>query len=156
MRIAKAQLELTKYVGMDSDFESEIDLETKDIPEAKINEKWEELIDKKHEYLRIKYEIPECVHIFLYGMGGALLPSDLAIFKRHLSAWVKGKLTEYQCKELHFRFEECEEADWGWIMLERPLPYYDLDTENNPIEVLEEMKSIGTRSKKKTKLPELV
>lgn len=155
MRIAKAQLELTEYVGMDSD-ESELDLETKDIPESEINEKWNKLVDKKKEYLRIKYEIPDNLYIFLFGMGGALLPSDLAIFKRHLSAWVKGKLTEYQCKELHFRFEECEECDWGWILLEQVLPYYDLDSENCPLEVFKEIISIGTRSKKKAKLPELV
>jgi hypothetical protein len=132
MRVAKAQSELSE------------------IPEC----------DDRDEFsakLRVKYEIPELVHLFFPGIDGALTRSHMTTCKPHLASFVKGKLTENAMSDLIFFFEECAECDYGWILVERPMGFYnDQTTADHMDDVRREIESIGTRSpSKNTKLPKI-
>ncbi len=107
--------------------------------------------------LRAKYDIPELVYLFAAGCGG-LGNYDVKNCKPHLASFVKGKLTENAMSDLIFFFEECAECDYGWILVERPMGFYNDQTAADHIDdVLREIESIGTRSpSKNTKLPKIV
>jgi len=134
MRVAKAQQELTEfylgvYLGEEDPLESG---------------------EKKIKKLREKYEIPDGVFIFERASGGsAFEPCSISNVKPHFSAWVKGKLTSDQCMDIYWYFEEVRQADWGWIMLERPMGYYQLPSDDDQESIRLEMISIGTRSRSK-------
>jgi hypothetical protein len=137
MRVAKAQQELTQFYcdGIDKNQSGK----------------------KKLKELREKYEIPNGVYLFEAASGGsAFTRNSVGNLKPFFSNWVKGKLTEEQCNQVYWYFEEIREADWGWIMLERPLGYYDAPIDDDQEAIRLEMLSIGTRSRSKnTKLQPL-
>ncbi len=142
MRLAKAQEELTDFCE-NSEHIAHVD--------------YPAIFKQRAVHLREKYEIPEGVHLFEASMDGALTTGSVRDCHKHLEAWVKGKLTKKQCVEIYFFFEEIEEADWGWIMLERPLGYYGASFEGDSDSIYQEMISIGTRSRSKiTTLTELI
>lgn len=125
-------------------------------------EKREALLQEKCQYVRAKYDLPKSVHIFIGDMDAALSYSDVSDIMPYVSSFVKGKLSEKDWSNLQFYFEECAECDYGWILIESPLCFYDCkpddgDKENHSIEaIIGEMKSIGTRSKAKNrKLPKI-
>jgi hypothetical protein len=129
MRVAKAQSELAAIT--EGDDEKEL--------EAK---------------LRTKYDIPEGVYLFFWGVDAALTKDDAKTCKPHLAAFVKGKLTEQGMWDLIYYFEEYAECDYGWIMVERPMGFYGQPSDNDMDDVRREIESIGTRSRSKnTKLP---
>jgi hypothetical protein len=106
--------------------------------------------------LRTKYDIPEGIHLFFEGVDAALTKDNAKICKPHLAAFVKGKLTENSFSDLVFFFEECAECDYGWILVERPMGFYDQPSHEDMDAVIAEMESIGTRSRSKnTKLPRI-
>lgn len=127
MRVAKAQSELSGY--LDSHDEEE----------------WDE--GETMEKIRLKYDIPDTVHLF-YGEG-ELTKETAKLYKKHLAAFVRGRLTEDAFDELIFCFEEDAECDYGWIMVERPMGFYragGLEISADGIaEIVAEMRSIGTR-----------
>lgn len=152
MRLAKAQSQLGEY--LDSSEFYDLTNDDNGLPQAD----GDDLRKKKENELREKYDIPKGVYLFYKGIESAITPQEANRCKPHLSAWVKGKLTEDQCNDIYFYFEEMSQADWGWIMLERPLQYYDaahdddqesirLDDDQEAIRL--EMESIGTRSRSK-------
>ena len=106
--------------------------------------------------LRTKYDIPAGVHLFFEGVDAALTKDNAKICKPHLTAFVKGKLTANSFSDLVFFFEECAECDYGWILVERPMGFYDQPSREDMDAVIAEMESIGTRSRSKnTKLPRI-
>jgi len=154
MRLAKAQAELTEFCG-DGE-RGEYEKLMAGVPEDQCNDESERIINEKRRKLRAKYEIPDGVHLFYQGMESAVTPQEAKGCKPHLSAWVKGKLTADQCVDIYYYFEEMSQADWGWIMLERPLGYYDAPSDDDEDAIRMEMESIGTRSRSKNnKLPPL-
>lgn len=53
-------------------------------------------------------------------------------------------------------FMEIAECDYGWILIDRPMHFYGGEGSNPSCEEIDkEIISIGTRSKKKVKLPKL-
>jgi hypothetical protein len=139
MRVAKAQSELSE------------------IPECDEGCEFSAKIDELSAKLRVKYEIPELVHLFFPGEDGALTRSDVTTCKPHLASFVRGKLTENAMSDLIFFFEEFAECDYGWILAERPMGFYnDQTTADHMDDVRREIESIGTRSRSKnTKLPQI-
>ena len=102
---------------------------------------------------RAKYDIPEGVHLFL---DAALTKYNAKACKPHLAAFVKGKLTKNGMSNLIFYFEECAQCDYGWILVERPMGFYDQPSDEDMDDVRREIESIGTRSRSKnTKLPRI-
>ncbi len=105
---------------------------------------------------RVKYEIPEGVYLFSPGVDGALTKSDIATCKPHITAFVRGKMTENGMSDLLFYFEEFAECDYGWVLVDRPMGFYNAPSANHMDDVRREIKSIGTRSRSKsTKLPRI-
>lgn len=143
MRLAKAQSQLGEY--LDSSEFYDLTNDDNGLPQADEYD----LRKKKENELREKYDIPEAVYLFYQGMESAVTPQEAKGCKPHLSAWVKGKLTADQCVDIYYYFEEMSQADWGWIMLERPLGYYDAPSDDDPEAIRLEMESIGTRSRSK-------
>lgn len=132
MRVAKAQSEL-----------GEMDLD-------------DERIKSKRIELRAKYDIPEGVHIFLPDFDSALVKDEVKHIIPYVGAFVKGKLTENAFSDLVFYFEECAECDYGWILAERPMGFYDEPSRDDMDAIVAEMESIGTRSRSKnTNLPRI-
>ena len=106
--------------------------------------------------LRTKYDIPEGVHLFFGGVGVTLTKNNVKTCKPHLAAFVRGKLTEDGISDLMFYFEECAECDYGWILIERPMGFYDQPSDEDIGDVCREIESIGTRSRSKsTNLPRI-
>ena len=131
MRVAKAQSELAE-----GDDEGD-------------DEKEKESAAKQ----RAKYDIPEGVHLFL---DAALTKYNAKACKPHLAAFVKGKLTKNGMSNLIFYFEEYAQCDYGWILVERPMGFYDQPSDEDMDDVRREIESIGTRSRSKnTKLPRI-
>lgn len=102
------------------------------------------------ERLRVKYDIPEGVHLFGC-MDASLTNRNAKICNPHISAFVKGKLNEDGISDLLFYFEECAECDYGWILVERPMGFYDQPCNEDMDEIREEIELIGTRSRSKNK-----
>jgi len=151
MRLAKAQAELTEFCG-DGEC-AEYNRMMEGVADDAANDFHDKIVSERCNALRAKYDIPDGVHLFYEGMESALTPPSAKSCKPHLAAWVKGKLTKDQCSDIFFYFEEMEQADWGWIMLERPLGYYDAPSDEDPDSIKSELESIGTRSRSKnTKL----
>lgn len=129
------------------------------IPEDVSDEKREEIEKEISDRLnalalsiRDKYRIPEGVHLFQYDEGVWSMEE-----KTHLTPWIKawvaGMLTDDQFEHLHFYFEEYKECDWGWVLINEPLGYYDcISNWKSHKDALRELHRIGTRSKKKAKL----
>lgn len=106
--------------------------------------------------LRTKYDIPEGVHLFFEGVDAALTKDNAKTCKPHLAAFVKGKLTADGISDLMFYFDECAECDYGWILVERPMGFYEQPSAEDMDEIRAEIESIGTRSRaKNTKLPRI-
>jgi|688.fasta_scaffold927584_1 hypothetical protein len=143
MRVAKAQSELSEIPECDEECDEGCEFSAK--------------IDEFSAKLRVKYEIPELVHLFFPVEDGALTRSDVTTCKPHLASFVKGKLTENAMSDLIFFFEECAECDYGWILVERPMGFYnDQTTADHIDDVRREIESIGTRSpSKNTKLQKI-
>lgn len=150
MRVAKAQSELGEYLDS-SEF---YDLTNVDNGPPQVDEN--DLQRKKEDEMRKKYDIPEGVHLFVGGMDAALTKDNAKTCKPHLAAFVKGKLTEHGMSDMIFYFEECAECDYGWILVERPMGFYDQPSGEDMDDVRREIESIGTRSRSKnTKLPKI-
>ena len=148
IRIAKAQKEIIKrfYPRLE---------------EEKTDEERDQIMEELHQMkisLRQKYNIPNGVHIFddrdvFFKI--AMIGHRLEEYKPYIKAFVKGQLTESQYQDMAFNFEENDEFDYGWVLIERPLCYYGAPNEANVDinEIHKEMFEIGTRSKiKNTKL----
>lgn len=115
-------------------------------------------VDEKEfaEKLRTKYDIPEGVHLFFEGVDAALTKRDFKTCKLYLAAFVKGALTDHGISDLLFYFDECSECDYGWILVDRPMGFYNQPSDEDIDEIEAEIKSIGTRSRaKNTKLPRI-
>lgn len=150
MRVAKAQSELGEYFDSSECY----DLTNDDNGPPQADE--DDLQKKKENELRKKYDIPEAVHLFFEGVDAALTRDNVKICKPHIAAFVKGKLDENSFSDLFFFFEECAECDYGWILVERPMGFYDQPSREDMDAVIAEMESIGTRSRSKnTKLPRI-
>lgn len=107
--------------------------------------------DEAAETVHRKYDLPESV--FLFGHDSIFPKNVSSIYKKHLSAFVKGKLTESDVKDLIFSFENIDECDYGWILLERPMGFYGvgggLILEKHREAIRSEILAIGTRSSNK-------
>lgn len=111
--------------------------------------------DKLCNTLCAKYEIPDGVFIFS-PCDGPLLTSDIPSLKPWISAFVKGALTSDDMDLLLWFFMEIAECDYGWILIDRPMHFYGGGGACPSCEEIDkEIISIGTRSKKKVKLPKL-
>lgn len=97
--------------------------------------------------VRAKYEIPENVYLFFEGLNKQTAKACL----RQLSAFVKGTLDDDGIMDLIMYFDECAECDYGWIMIEQAMGFYQLKSEVKMDETIEEIKTIGTRSRTKNK-----
>jgi hypothetical protein len=134
MRVVKAQDEYGKF----SDTDEELS-----------NEDYKE----KEFALRKKYDLPNKVHIF----GGEwdedkCYSKYVNICKKHISAFVKGQLTEETFADLYFFFEEVVECDYGFILIDKPSGFYGAGGEGcDNDEIVKELKVIGCRSKIKNK-----
>jgi hypothetical protein len=127
-----------------------------DVPENAQNERSDEIINSLKEKIRAKYDIPDGVHLFSEGLDAALLKRDAKIIMPFIASFVKGKLSEDAMSEMYFFFEECAECDYGWILIEREMGFYNAPSSNDIDDVILEIRSIGTRSKAKNKkLPKL-
>ena len=146
MRVAKAQ----------KDYIEDIELHWLRHPsdqKGKIDKYPEE---EKKTQLRKKYDIPEGVHLFMDGVDSALLGFDAKACKPYIMAFVSGKLTKETLDHLLFFFEEVGECDYGWILVERPIGFYDAPSDDDFEEIMADIRSIGTRSRAKGKnLPKL-
>lgn len=110
---------------------------------------YEERMFKK---IREKYEIPDTVYMWGLERDGEpeLLGNVNAFAKPYICAFVKGKLNQKSIAELFYFFEEVNEYDYGWILIERPFCYYRAGGEHvDEDEINAEMIRIGTRSKSK-------
>ena len=146
MRVAKAQ----------RDYIEDIELHWLQHPidEEVERDKYPE--EEKKTQLRKKYDIPEGVHLFMDGVDSALLDSDAKACKPYIVAFVNGKLTGETLYHLLFFFEEVGECDYGWILVERPIGFYDAPSDDDFEEIMADIRSIGTRSRAKAKnLPKL-
>ena len=111
---------------------------------------------KRAAILRKEYDIPDGVHLFNDCADLALTPIDAKKCKPYIMAFVHGKLTKETLDHLLFFFEEDGECDYGWILVERPIGFYDAPSDEDVDEIMAEIRSIGTRSRAKAKnLPKL-
>jgi hypothetical protein len=102
--------------------------------------------------IREKYQIPEDVHLFQWDTGIDAM-EEKTLLTPWIKAWVAGMLTDDQFEHLHFYFEESKECDWGWVLMNEPLGYYDCGSNwKSHKDAIRELHRIGTRSKKKAKL----
>lgn len=133
MRVAKAQDDLWK---LSENLETEEDIKNLEIS------------------VRNKYDIPDSVYLFQDQEQNKLF---LPQAKKHISAFVKGQLDNSTFRDLYFFFEEYNECDYSWILIEKPSHFYAQDgVECNIKELLVELKAVGCRSKvKNKKLPVL-
>jgi hypothetical protein len=146
MRVAKAQ----------RDYIEDIELHWLQHPIDEDVERDKYPEEEKKNQLRKKYDIPEGVHLFMDGVDSALLDSDAKACKPYIVAFVHGKLTKETLDHLLFFFEEDGECDYGWILVERPIGFYDAPSNEDVDEIMAEIRSIGTRSRAKAKnLPKL-
>jgi len=146
MRVAKAQTDLIEDIELHW-------LQHPSDQKGKIDKYPEE---EKKTQLRKKYDIPEGVHLFMAGVDAALLHHGVKALKPYIVAFVHGKLTEGSLDVLLFFFDERGECDYGWILVERPIGFYDAPSDEDMREIREEIRSIGTRSRAKAKnLPKL-
>ncbi len=138
MRVAKAQSEFAEFA------EAQGELVEDDDEKA--------LLAK----LRMKYDIPEGVYLWDGGLGTDLAAHNAKTCKPYLASFVRGKLTENAMADLIFYFDEIDECDYGWILVERPMGFYGRPSDEDIDDVLREIISIGTRSRSKnTKLPRI-
>ena len=146
MRVAQAQTDLIK----------DIELHWLQHPSDEEGERAKYPEEEKKTQLRKKYDIPEGVHLFMACVDAALLDSDAKACKPYIVAFVHGKLTKETLYHLLFFFEEVGECDYGWILVERPIGFYDAPSDEDFEEIMTEIRSIGTRSRAKAKnLPKL-
>lgn len=137
MRVAKAQDELFKLGE---------------------NHETEEEIEKFKISLKLKYDIPDGVHLFgNYSDDEGYYRIFLNQTKKHIISFVKGELDDLSFSDLYFFFEEIAECDYPWVLIEKPTGFYGSEGYKCIIEdLLPELKSIGCRSKKKNKrLPKI-
>jgi hypothetical protein len=133
MRVAKAQDELYK---LSENLETELEIEN------------------LKTSLRYKYDIPKEVHLW---MEEGENRTFLLQAKKHIASFVKGELDELTFSDLYFFFEEFEECDYPWILIEKPAGFYGAGGSECCIdELLPELQSIGCRSRIKNKrLPKI-
>jgi hypothetical protein len=104
-------------------------------------------IEKK---ARVKYDIPEGVHLMI----GERLPVELLKpLKPFVKRWVEGSLTRQDVEWMHFFFFSWSEIDYAWVFLDKPAHFYygaDRGEDIPDIEALDaEFKDVGSRAKKK-------
>ncbi len=104
--------------------------------------------------IREKHDIPDTV--FMWGLSRYAEPVPLtemnAFAKPYIAAFVKGKLTEEAKDDLFWFFDEVNEYDYGWILIEQPFCYYEAGGQHADSEEIEaEITRIGTRSKSKAR-----
>lgn len=150
MRVANAQSDLTYFINGGAE-QPELDKLMNEVPEELANAEQERIINKKSIELRAKYDIPEGVHIFYADWDCALIKEDAKKFISYISSFVKGKLTEDAAWGLILYFEEFAECDYGWILIERPMGFYNQPSRDDMGDIQKEIISIGTRSRSKNK-----
>lgn len=102
--------------------------------------------------VRAKYEIPEGVHLWQDSpCGSALMPYDVKKLKPWIGAFVRGKLTDEDAHDMLFFLQEIAECDYGWILLDIPLGFYDRPSDADIDQVDSEVVQIGTRSQSKNR-----
>jgi hypothetical protein len=118
---------------------------------------------------KAKLEIPEGVH--LMACCGMIM-SDIPQFMKFAKWWLKGEMTDEMFDLFCFHYCEIVEVDYFWVLMDEPGNYYgagleelagsrdssesnegssDLDTRGY-VKLEQELRRIGTRSKKKAKL----
>lgn len=154
-RIAKAQDELTAFCGDGG--QSELDRLLVDVTPEDTNEFCNRRIGEKCDLLRGKYDIPAGVFLFYNGCDGSHLGKhSLPQLKPFIAAFVRGRLDSDTYWDLRAFFEEFDQCDYGWILIEKPLAYYDRPALDGIDEILREIESVATRSRTKARnLPRL-
>ena len=140
MRVAKAQDEYSEYYDTDKEIRKENKMQ-------------------KLYYLQKKYDIPTDVYLFSsFTDEKGFFRKGIIECKKHISAFVRGELSDSTFSDLYFFFEEFYECDYPWILIEKPAGFYGAGGAECKIEeLISELKSIGCRSKvKNKKLPDIV
>jgi hypothetical protein len=150
MRVVNAQSDLTYFVSGGSE-QSELDKLMNEVTEELQWAEEERIINKKSIELRARYDIPEGVHIFHADLDCALIKETSKKFISYISSFVKGKLTEDAAWGMILFFEEFAECDYGWILIERPMGFYNQPSREDMDDIQNEIISIGTRSRSKNK-----
>lgn len=97
-------------------------------------------------YLKKKYDIPR--EVFFFGETAIRL-NEIPEVMAYIKAWVLGQLTKKSFHHLWMFFEEEGECDYGWVLQETPMEFYSFESESDYEKILEEIKSVGMRSRKK-------
>ena len=162
-RLSKAEKEYSKAVEkyLEQHIHPECLDETVSDEDAEIYDQKYNAFQKTAETrVREKYGIPEGVHLSGYEdwCEWYTLPRTMAFCKPYIAAFVKGKLTEESCANLIHYFDDFNEMDYGWILLEQSSGFYGAGGQDCDIEAIEaEIMAIGTRSKSKARnLPDLM
>lgn len=110
--------------------------------------------DRAHS-LRREYGIPSSVYLFQRGTDCPLTAEEADECRRHLSAFIEGKLTREAVMDLLLYFEEYAECDYGWILANCPIGFYGRPGGESSSVVGREIYKVGTRSRRKENLPKL-
>jgi hypothetical protein len=103
---------------------------------------------------RDKYAIPYGVCLF---PGEAINKEDIPVFMKFAKWWVKGEMTDEAFELFTFHFCEIVEVDFFWVLMDQPGFYYhkkwhQLNGQLTYKDLENELRKIGTRSKKKCKI----
>jgi hypothetical protein len=112
------------------------------------------LLEARHRAISERFEIPSEVHIFNLDESEPLAVESWKHAKRHITAFVKGTLSDEDWFHLQYFFEEVEECDYGWLLAEKSLYFYDAPGCPEDFDrdlAISELKAIGTRNKSKAK-----
>lgn len=107
--------------------------------------------EKKEKHIREKYNIPEEVYLFGRDVSGALIDHRNGLLLKYIKEFIRGKLSKDQMGHLYFYLDEIEECDYGWILIDSPMSFYNRPGDGDIDKITEEIFSIGTRNKEKHK-----
>jgi hypothetical protein len=148
MRVVKAQEELYEWAdGEPVEYNKLMD----SVTEEEANEKHHLIMKEKCNNLRAKYEIPEGVHIFHPDTECGITSNQVKGIMPYIKDFVKGRLTEDAAWGMILYFEELYECDYGWVLIEQPMGFYDQPCDDDMDKITKEIISIGTRSRSKNK-----
>ena len=151
MRVVNAQEELYDFWGPHDGEQLEYNKLMDSVTEENADEKHDLIIKEKCNNLRGKYEIPEGVYLFHPDWDGGICSKQVKGIMPYIKDFVKGKLTKDAAWGMIFYFEELYECDYGWILIERPMGFYNQPSREDMDDIQKEIISIGTRSRSKNK-----